>query len=88
MVVGFPYYLDGSPRPFNAGDAPGKLVLAGNRAWNVSSCPAGVTCEDSVPAGVTLARFDAGRWGRGPVTGAATGAPCAAGTPATGRSRP
>ena len=45
VVVGFPYYLDGSRRAFNAGRAPDTLNISGNLGWNLSSCPSGVSCR-------------------------------------------
>ncbi|MGY0561814.1 hypothetical protein ACW7G2_14010, partial [Luteimonas sp. A277] len=45
VVVGFPYFVNGGKRAFNAGRAPGTLNISGNLAWNVGSCPDGATCR-------------------------------------------
>ena len=60
IAVGFPYFVNGQARPFNAGNAPGTKSISGNLAWNVSSCPSGVSCSQNPKlANMSLAAFDA-----------------------------
>ncbi|QDW65931.1 hypothetical protein [Luteimonas granuli] len=58
VAVGFPYFVDGSRSAFSAGKAPGTRTVSGNLAWNVSSCPEGVTCDSHDLPELTLAAFD------------------------------
>ncbi|WP_460815067.1 choice-of-anchor Q domain-containing protein, partial [Luteimonas pelagia] len=57
--VGFPYFVDGTKRGFTGGSVSGEKTVSGNLAWNVVSCPTGVTCANPTLADMTLAGFDA-----------------------------
>ena len=60
VVVGFPYFVDGSLRAFSAGGAPAAKTFSGNLAWNVASCPSGTICgQNPKLTNMTLAGFDA-----------------------------
>ena len=72
VVVGFPYFVDGTPRPLSAGRAPAVNTLSGNLAGYVASCPSGASCDESPRlTDLTLAGFDGAPLAGSPVIDAA-----------------
>lgn len=72
VVIGFPYFVNGTLRPFSAGPAPAVKTFSGNLAWNVASCPSHAICgQNPRLTNMTLAGFDGRPLAGSPVIDAA-----------------
>lgn len=70
-MIGSPYFVDASLRPFSGGQAPAAKTFSGNLGWNLASCPNHATCQNPRLTNMTLGSFDGTPLADSPVIDAA-----------------